>query len=341
MIPLTKPYITQNTKDAVCAVLDSGWLTEGRITEEFEQSIRSYVHCNYAMAVTSCTVGLEIALKALKIGTGDEVIVPSFTHMATANAVHLSGAKPVFVDIDRETMLIDYEKIKSAITPKTKAIMPVSLFGNPLNYTALRSFKLEYDLTIIEDAACSLGAEYKGMKVGNLADISVFSFHPRKFITTGEGGMITTNHTIIADWINQYKRFGSESVIGSNYKMSDVLAAIGLNQMQNIHELLIERRYLAANYIALFSGNSKIGLPKVTVDGEHSYQTFCIFVDERDRIKKEMNHRGIEVQIGSYCLDKNFKNAHYAGKHSLALPLYNGLQTSEQRQIVNTLMEVI
>ena len=207
-IPLTKPYITEEVKAGVCEVLDSGYLTEGPVTRALEDAIREFTGCSYAVAVCNCTVGLEMGLRAMGIGPGDEVIVPDYTYPATASVVEIVGAKIVIVDVDKETMLINYDAMEGAITSRTKAIIPVSIFGNPLDYNRLNKIKEEHSVYILEDAACSIGAEYDGVRVGNLADISVFSLHPRKFITTGEGGVITTNNPQWAKWMNSYKHFG-------------------------------------------------------------------------------------------------------------------------------------
>jgi len=187
-IPLIKPFITENVKEKVGEVLDSGYLTEGPVTREFEEEFERYIGCSRALAMTSCTTGLEIALRALEVGEDDEVIIPDYTYPATGHVVGLVGARAVIVDVSKDSMLIDYDQIEEAISQRTKAIIPVSLFGNPLNYQRLSKIRDKYGVHLIEDAACSIGAEFRGIRVGNLADISVFSLHPRKFITTGEGG---------------------------------------------------------------------------------------------------------------------------------------------------------
>jgi dTDP-4-amino-4,6-dideoxygalactose transaminase len=207
-IPLTKPHITRGERGYVNEVLDSGYLTEGPVTREFENAVKTYVGSKYAVAVSNCTVGLEMALRVTEVGPGDEVIIPDYTHPGTASGIAAVGATIVLVDVDPETMLIDYEAIERAITGRTRAIIPVSLFGNPLDYDRLWKIKEEHNINLIEDAACSLGSQYKGTFVGNLADISVFSFHPRKLITTGEGGMITTNFMLLAKLMRSYKNFG-------------------------------------------------------------------------------------------------------------------------------------
>ncbi len=364
-IPLIKPYMTQEIKDKVCEVLDSGYLTEGPVTKEFEAAIRDYVGCKHAIAVTSCTTGLEMALRVLGIGPGAEVIVPDYTYPATADVVDIVGATTVIVDVSPRTMLIDYDALEAAITEKTKAIIPVSLFGNPLDWERLNTIKAKHDLFIIEDAACSLGAAYKGIKVGNLADISVFSHHPRKFITTGEGGTITTNNDEWAAWMESYKHFGmGESPtregtvfarIGTNYKLSNILSAMGLGQMRHIDELLSKRRELAARYTQMLAGCPNVNIPPTTQSGEHSYQSYCLMVKNRDQIMKAMRESGIEVQIGTYSLHmhpafsaaKNivckgkFEGSRYAYDHCLALPLYHEMSETDQQVVVDKLMGMI
>ena len=365
-IPLIKPYIDSAVKEKVLEVLDSGYLTEGPITYTFEREFSKYIGCKYSIAVTSCTAGLEIALRALNIGAGDEVIVPDYTYPATASVVSIVGAKPVIIDIDKETMLIDYNKIEASITNKTKAFIPVSLFGNPLDYDILNRIKDKYNIYIIEDAACAVGAEYNGKKAGNWADISVFSFHPRKFLTTGEGGMVTTNNKVWAEWMNSYKHFGMSKnnlqretvhfeMTGTNYKLSNLLSAIGLAQLEKIDYLLGRRRELAANYLKLLKNVKGVSMPKTSVKGKHSYQSFCIFIENRDEIMKSMRSNDIEVQIGTYSLHMHgafqnekavilygsFKNSTYAFDHCLALPLYHELRFDQQEFIVEQLKTLL
>jgi perosamine synthetase len=361
-IPLIKPYIDKDVKERVLEVLDSGYLTEGPVTHNFESEFSKYIGCVQSIAVTSCTTGLELALRALNIGPGDEVIVPDYTYPATASVVSIVGANTVIVDISKDTMLIDYAKAERAITKRTKAIIPVSLFGNPLDYDKLNGIKEKYKIYIIEDAACAVGAEYNGKKAGNLGDISVFSFHPRKFITTGEGGMITTNNKAWADWMNSYKHFGMNmsntgreevhfEMIGTNYKLSNLLSAIGLTQLKKLDVLLSRRIELSENYIKLLKNINEVSLPKTTGKGKHSYQSFCIFIDNRDEIMESMRNTGIEVQIGTYSLHKykayqnarsvklqgKFEDSNYASDYCLALPMYHELEFEQQEYIVDQL----
>lgn len=364
-IPLIKPYITQEIKENVNEVLDSGYLTEGSVTKQFEDSIKDYIGCKHALAVSNCTVGLEVALRALGIGQGDEVIVPDYTYPATAAVVGIVGATIVLVDIDPETMLIDYRAIEKAIGERTKAIIPVSIFGNPLDYDFLWKIKEKYDLYLIEDAACSLGAQYDGDFVGNLADISVFSFHPRKFITTGEGGMITTNNPDWTAWMDSYKHFGMNSSgsrldthferIGTNYKLSNVQAAIGLVQMRHIASLLQRRAQLVNYYHELLTGFPGISFPKVTPKGIHSWQSFCIFTSKRNQVIERLEEKNIETQIGTYalhmhhaysrnpncCIVGDMSGSRYAFDCCLTLPLYQDMTTDQQEYVAKELLNAM
>jgi perosamine synthetase len=364
-IPLIKPYITQEVKDKVCEVLESGYLTEGPVTKELEDSIRNYVGCSFALAVCNCTVGLEMALRALGIGPGDEVIVPDYTYPATAAVVEIVGARIVLIDVDPETMLLDMDILEKAVTPQTRAVIPVSMFGNPLNYDRLEQIKTKHNLYIIEDAACSLGARYRERCVGNLADISVFSFHPRKFITTGEGGMVTTNNSRWAEWMNAYKHFGMVQHasrratqfdrIGTNYKLSNIQAAVGLVQMRHIDTLLAQRSESARTYFELLGGKPAISFPKVTPGGIHSWQSCCIFTPRRDEIIEQLKKKNIETQIGTYALHMHrafnqnpncrivgdMADSRYAFDHCLTLPLYDDMTREEQAYTVSELLKCL
>lgn len=362
---MIKPFIPDEAISEINKVLKSGYLTEGVVTREFENNFSDYIGCKYSIAVTSCTTGLEIALRSIGIKPGDEVIVPDYTYPATADVAPILGVTSVLVDVDRTTMLIDYSEIEKAVSEKTKAIIPVSEFGNPLDYSLLNKLKVKYNLKIIEDAACSLGTEYNNKKVGCLADISVFSFHPRKSLTTGEGGMITTDNQEWADWMKSYKRFGVSKnknnsletfeIIGSNYKMSDILAALGLSQIKIFDKLICKKLKLVERYVKTLEKNKKVVLPKVCPKGKHSYQSFCILVENRDQIMMEMKDRGIEVQIGTYALHLHsafqnnslikikgdLKNSKWVYDHCLSLPLFPQMTFEEQDKVVENLLEIL
>jgi perosamine synthetase len=361
-IPLIKPHITYAARQRVLDVLDSGILTEGEVTREFEQAVGSFVGARHCVAATSCTTGLEMALRCLRIGPGDEVIVPDYTYPATAAVVNIVGATAVIVDVSPETLLIDYDSVEQAITSKTKAVIPVSLFGNPLDWDRLNVIKNKHGMFMIEDAACALGSFYKGRMTGSWADITVFSHHPRKFITTGEGGTVCTDNPEWTAWMESYKHFGMTSAasregitfdrVGTNFKLSNVLAAIGLAQMDIVDELLTKRRVLAARYIELLANVRGIKLPLITLGGEHSWQTFCVLVDERDRTMSSLRSQGIEAQIGTYSLHMHkafaensscrvhgeMSGSRQAFEQALALPLYHVMGDEEQDFVINELV---
>nr|WP_287411747.1 DegT/DnrJ/EryC1/StrS family aminotransferase [Pseudodesulfovibrio sp.] len=364
-IPLIKPFVPDELKEKVFGVLESGYLTEGPVTREFEKGIAEKVGAKHCLAVTSCTTGLELALRAIGVGPGDEVIVPDYTYPATASVVNIVGATCVIVDVDPQTMLIDYDALESAITPLTKAVIPVSLFGNPLDWDRLNVLKKEHGLFMVEDAACALGSSFGGIRTGTLADISVFSHHPRKFITTGEGGTVTTDNDDWAEWMESYKHFGMQGnssrlgcefvQAGTNYKLSDVLSGIGVAQLGHMDELLTERQALATFYSENFAGCEVVQLPRITQSGEHSWQTMCVFVKDRNRVMETMRSRGIEVQIGTYSLSMHrafnqnpdcrimgdMAGSLYAFNHALALPLYHGMTEAEQVEVIDMLKDVV
>lgn len=364
-IPLIKPYIPEDALSRIEDVLKSGYLTEGPVTKEFESLCKDYIGVKHAFAVSNCTVGLEAALRAVGVGPGDEVIVPDYTYPATASVVHLVGATPVLVDVDPRSMLIDLEKASTALTPRTKAIMPVSLFGNPLDYDQLKKFKEKHDLIVIEDAACSIGAKYKETMVGAWADISVFSMHPRKFITTGEGGLITTNNPEYAAFIDAYKHFGIQKsaereqmvfgMMGTNYKLCNIQAALGVSQMNMIEELLQRRLDVARRYDDLLQDMDGVTLPSVVPGARHSYQTYCLLVENRDKIMKSMRSQGIEAQIGTYSLHTHpaFQNDAHCRIHgeltgsteafmkALALPLFHDMTEAELQRVCQVVKSLL
>jgi len=360
-----RPWIGAGVKKRVEAVLDSGFLTEGTVTRSFEDAVRSYLGAQRVIAVTSATVGLEVALRALDVGPGDEVIVPDFTYPASAHAVSLVGATPVLVDVHPRLMTIDLFAVEQAITSRTKSVMPVSVFGNPIDYTQLNSLKQRHGFSVVEDAAPALGASFNNVPVGLLADITVFSLHPRKFITTGEGGLIVTANHACADWMMSYKQFGMgisdgrlQSVferVGSNHKLSDILAAVGLEQMKNVDMLLSKRVDLCEYYNKSLAGVNGVTQSEVTPNGFHSRQSYIVFVEHRDQVMAQLRERGIEVQIGTYALHREpafkenagvrhhgeFTGSNWAFEHSLALPLYHELTGPEQDKVVHELKSAI
>ncbi|HEC89506.1 MAG TPA: DegT/DnrJ/EryC1/StrS family aminotransferase, partial [Thermoplasmatales archaeon] len=240
MISIARPLLGEEEKKAVVDVLNSGMLASGPKVEEFEKRFAEFVGVKYAVATTSGTTALHLALLSLSVGTGDEVIIPSFSFIATANSVLFCNAKPVFCDVNPKTFNIDVEKIESLITDKTKAIMPVHLYGQPADMKPILEIAEKHDLYVIGDAAQAHGAEYDGRRVGSFGDVECFSFYPTKNMTTGEGGMITTNIEEIAERARSIRNHGREKTkwgyehnrLGYNYRMTDIAAAIGLEQLK-------------------------------------------------------------------------------------------------------------
>jgi len=339
-IKLIEPVIGQAEIKNVSKVLRSGWLTEGQQTKEFEERVKKYVGAKYAVATTSCTTAFELALRVLDIKPGDEVIVPDFTHLATGNIVRWIGAKPVLVDVDLFSYNVDPAEIEKAITEKTRCIMPVSWGGNPLNMQPLNELKEKHNLFIVEDAACSLGAEYNGKKTGTMADITCFSFHPRKIITTGEGGMAVTDDPVYAEKLGSLKKFGMETKggetkfirCGTNYKLSDILGAVGVEQMKKI-DVIINRRIELANYYnKLLYEVDLIRAPEKRENIKHVYQTYAAYIEEegvRDKIIQDLRKKNIETQIGTYALhlQPSFERVKKIGKLERAEKLYKNLLT--------------
>ena len=363
-IPLIRPYLPAETKELVCQVLDSGYLVEGSMNARLEAMATSFLSAAHTVTVDSCTTGLEIALRCLSIGPGDEVITSDYTFPATIQAIIRTGAAAVVVDAEPRSMLMDLKQTEAAITPATRAIMPVATFGNPLDYDRIGELKHRHGFSVVEDAACAFGAEYQGRRVGVQADITCFSLHPRKFVTTARGGLNTTENEDWARWMRSYKCFGKATLAtradtvfaqpGANAMLPDVLAAIGVAQMNVVDEMLARRLELAARYRALLTDVPGISFPETPTGGVHSQQSFCVFVDDRDRVMQALRDQSIETQIGTYAMHmhqafqdnpqvrftSNMTGSRWAFDHCLTLPLYHEMTEVEQNEVVGRLEEL-
>lgn len=358
-IYLMRPFVGDEELNAVKKVFDSKYLTEGPVTQEFELKFSQFVGAQHGIAVTSCMTGLELALKVLEIKAGDEVIVPDFTHPATGDCVCLAGADPVLVDVDLSTYNIQPSAVEDAITKKTKSIIPVSWGGNPLDPEIYKIGK-EHDIPIIEDAACSSGAEINGDKVGSIAELSCFSFHPRKILTTGEGGMVTTNDSELAEKAVALKHFGQTkngrfTYHGTNYKMSNIVAAIGLEQLKKLPWILKDRINKAQIYSDLLKNVRYIKTPVVQKGMKHVFQSYCIYIEKdgiRDRLRQDLSVKGIETQIGTYALhlEPSYSNIRQSGdlhnsellfKNLLTLPLHHELSLEDQEYVVKSIKSLM
>ena len=348
-IPLAVPDIGNEELDAIKQVLGTGFLTEGVTTKEFEKTVAEYIGVKHAIAVTSCTTGLHAVLQCLNI-KGQEVIVPDYTYPATAEAVILAGGKPVLVDVDLDSMNMNSEILEESYEENMTVFSPVSWAGVPLELEIYKKAK-KLGLKVLEDSACSLGAKIGDDFVGKIADFSCFSFHPRKVITTGEGGMITTDDDEIAEQVYSFKHFGAKGtsfeMIGTNYKMSNILSAIGLIQMKKIEKIINDRISKAQIYQEILE---KIDGIRPAYNGKNTRQTFqsyTCYVEKdgfRDKIREELAKENIQSQIGTYALHlepayKDIKrigelsNSRSLFKNALTLPLHKDLTQEDQEKI--------
>ncbi|MDB9718083.1 DegT/DnrJ/EryC1/StrS family aminotransferase [Candidatus Pelagibacter sp.] len=310
-IPIARTNLNKKEINSVLEPLESGWLVQGPKVQEFEKKWSDFTGAKHSIAVTSCTTALHLSLVALEIGPDDEVIVPAFTWISTANVVEHVSAKVIFCDIDVENFNIDVNKIESKITNKTKAIIPVHLFGLAVNMASINLIAKKYDLKIIEDAACGFGSRYKKNHVGTFGDTGCFSFHPRKAITTGEGGMITTNNKKLAEKLRCLRDHGAamsdlqrhmgvkpylladHPEAGFNQRMTDIQAAIGSAQMDRANDIVSERQRLASRYSQSFKNLKWLQTPLEYSNFEHGYQSYpCLFLPERT--KKAVKNQDIQ-----------------------------------------------
>ena len=296
-IPIAKTNLTETEINAVLEPLRSGWLVQGPKVREFEEKWSDFTGAKHSIAVTSCTSGLHLSLAASGFGQDDEAIVPAFTWISTANVIEHLGGKVVFCDINLDTFNIDVEQIESKITSKTKAILPVHLFGLSANMDPIINLAKKHELLIVEDAACGFGSKYKGQHVGTFGDTGRFSFHPRKAITTGEGGMITASNESLVEKIRRLRDHGASKSdlqrhlgprpylladhpdAGYNQRMTDLQAALGSAQMNRANDIVLQRQTLAEMYDEAFAGLGCLQTPIKQRDYEHGYQSYpCLFM---------------------------------------------------------------
>lgn len=350
--------------ESIKRVFDSGILTEGRVCAELERQFAKYVGCRYAVATSSCTSALHLALIALGVGRGDEVIVPDFTFPATANAVRMTGASPVLVDIDLRSYNIDPAQISAVISSRTRAIMLAHLFGLSADMAPILRVARRHGIKVIEDAACAVGTTYSGHKAGTLGDVACFSFHPRKVITTGEGGMITTNNKRIAELTARVKNHGALRVdgrlrflsMGYNYRLSDVHAAIGLVQLKKVDRLIRSRIRIAKLYTDLLGSVEGIVTPYSRNGDVHTYQSYVVRLTEgfgrkRDNMIRALRGKGIQTQIGTYALHmqqtfrdlairRRYPNSRVAYDTSLSLPISSIMKRSQVERVVGSIRQL-
>jgi perosamine synthetase len=364
-IRLALPFTDAAEVDAVAAVLASGTLTQGSRVAEFENAVANLVGARHGIATTSATTALHLVLAGLDIGAGDEVLVPDFTFPATANVVVELGATPVLVDVDLATYTIDSAAAERLISARTKAVMPVHTFGLSADMDPILALAKRHGLAVVEDAACALATTYHGRPVGSFGSAACFSFHPRKSITTGEGGMVTTDDAALAERLRLLRSHGGVrregrftfEAAGYNYRLSDILAAIGLAQLAKLDWILERRRSIAQRYRDLLADVPMIRLPAEPDWGGHVYQSFVVLLDpsiDRDEVIRILDAEGIETTLGTYALHCQpfFQRAYgyrsgdlpasreaYAG--TLTLPLYPTMEPGVPERVAAALQRAV
>jgi perosamine synthetase len=368
-VPFARPYLTGEESAATAEVLTSGWLSQGPRVRAFERAFAERVGAPDAVATTSCTTALHLALYASGIGPGDEVIVPSLSFIATANAVWQCGATPVFADIDPDTLNLDPTCASEAITPRTRAIMPVHQVGLPADMNRFFELGSRYGLTIIEDAACAIGATYEGRPIGSLGPLACFSLHPRKVITTGEGGMIAVQSSRTAERLRQlrahamdqsdFTRHRSRDVIfeayperGFNFRMTDIQAAIGLCQLKALDHVLARRRQIAERYTAALEPIPGIETPYDPSYASRTWQSYCVRVTphaglSRTELMRRLLADGIATRRGVMAihreaayedLSNRLGQTNAAARELMMLPLFPDLSDEQQDYVIDRLV---
>lgn len=376
VIQISLPSTGEEEWQACREPLMSGWLTQGPQVSRFEKAFAERHHVKHALAVTSCTTGLHLALAGLGIGPGDEVIVPAFTWVATANVVLYCGATPVFVDVDRTTYNLDLSQVAERVTSRTRAVIAVHLFGLCADVDELRRL-LPAGVAIVEDAACAAGSSLRGRHVGTLGDVAAFSFHPRKSVTTGEGGMVTTDNDELADCMNQLRNHGASiseeqrhsgprpyllpefNLLGYNYRMTDLQGAVGLVQLAKLDDFIDERARWAAWYREQLADLGWLRQPGAPAGSRHGWQAYVTYVDpaaaprSRNEIMEILQARGIATRPGTHAVHmlgyyrdrfglrpQDFPGARDCNDHTMAIPLHNRMVREDYEYVVAALREL-
>jgi dTDP-4-amino-4,6-dideoxygalactose transaminase len=368
MLKFHSPWIDDDDCRAVVETLKSGWITTGPKTAEFEKAVADYVGARHAIGVNSCTSALHLSLVALGIGKGDEVITTPNTFSATANVIVHVGARPVFADIQPDTLNLDPEQVARKVTKKTRAIIPVHFAGHPCDMDELMSIARKKKIHVIQDSAHSIESEYRGQKMGGMGTMACYSFYATKNITSGEGGMIATNDAKLADRLrvlrlhgisrDAWKRYGENGYkhydtidAGYKYNMFDIQAALGLSQLKKIDGWWEKRRYLAQRYDEAFS---KVDRPAIRTYVKHAHYLYVLLVKRRDALIEALQARGIGIGVHFRALHlhafyrKTFgykrgmlRIAEQSGNRTISLPLFPRMTRSEQDAIIAAVLAAI
>jgi len=365
MIPITRPLLGEEEAEAARLAVEGGWVSQGPKVAEFERLMADYCGTAEAVAVSNCTTALHLALLVLDVGPGDEVICPSMSFIATANSIRHTGATPVFADVDPRTYNLDPDSAEQAITPRTKAIMVVHQIGLPVDIDRFLAIGQKYGVKILEDAACAIGSRYKGVPIGGHTEMACFSFHPRKVITTGEGGMITTNNRSYAQQLRLLRQHGmsvpdtvrhsSKKVIneeyvcvGYNYRMTDIQAAVGIEQLKRLDWIVRRRREMANRYNDALAGHPWLRLPFVPEYAEPNFQSYAIqLTSDAPMSRDELMQRLLDVDISTrrgimlahaeaayrYKGVSQLTHSEFASARSVLLPLYPQLSPLDQDRV--------
>lgn len=368
MIPIAKPYLTEREAAEAAQTVMTGWVAQGPKVKEFEIKFSEYTGANHSVAISNCTAALHLCMIASGIGPGDEVICPSMSYIATANSIRYTGAKVVFAEVEPVNFNLDPADAERRITPRTKAILVAHQLGMPADIDSFKKICERYNIKLIEDAACATGSSYKGKKIGSHSELVCFSFHPRKVITTGEGGMIATSSKTLRDRLTLLRQhaMASSSIdrhssseklsedhieLGYNYRMTDIQAAIGIVQLERLDAIIKERRLIAQEYILRLSEIEWLSLP-VEEEGYYSnYQSFALRIQpgspiSRNELMRILGENGISTRKGvmtahretaynDICKDVSLPVSEEASDNSLMIPLYAPMMKEDVNKVIN------